>query len=90
MAQWYTCRVNRAGPAADGTDTPTPVIYINLTDQGGAFTGQWFFAEVNSKNEMLAVALAAIGLGKTVNAFVDPPKPGGSPYTQCSRLYVVA
>lgn len=90
MAQWNTCRVNRVGPAADGTDTPGPVIYINLTDQAGAFTGQWFFAAANSRNEMLAVALAAISLGKTVNANVDPPKPGGSPYTQCNRLYLIA
>ena len=90
MAQWYTCRVNRVGPAADGTETQAPVIFINLTDQGGGFTGQWFFAAANSRNEMLAVALAAIGLGKTVNANLDPPKPGGSPYTQCYRLYVVA
>jgi hypothetical protein len=66
------------------------VIYINLTDQGGAFAGQWFFAAANSRNEMLAVALAAIGLEKTVNASLDPPKPGNSPYTQCYRMYVVA
>ena len=40
---WFTCTVNAAGPAWDGTETPVPVIYINLTDQGGSFTGNWCF-----------------------------------------------
>jgi hypothetical protein len=90
MAQWFNCTVNRAGPAADATEYPPPVIYINLTDQAGSFGGQWFFAASNAKNEMLAVALSAISLGKTVNASLDPPVAGGTPYTECYRFYIQA
>jgi hypothetical protein len=90
MAEWVTCVVNRAGPASDGTETPTPVIYINLTDQAGSFANQWFYTAPNARNEMLAVALSAISLGKTVTTALDPPSAGGSPYTQVYRLYIVA
>lgn len=90
MAQWYTCTVNRAGPAANGTETSAPVIYLDLTDKGGKFSGQWFYAAASSKNEMLAVALSAISLGKAVSAYLDPPATSGSPYTQCYRFYLVA
>ena len=31
---FFTCTVNEIGPAANGTETPAPVIYINLTDTG--------------------------------------------------------
>jgi hypothetical protein len=90
MSQWNTCRVNLAGPAADGTETPNPVVYINLTDQGGTFSGQWFFASQDGKTEMLAVALSAISLGKNVAAALDPPNAGGTPYTECYRFYIIA
>ena len=48
MAFFY-CTVNEIGPAADGTETPDPVIYINLTDTGGSFVNQWFQAAERSK-----------------------------------------
>jgi len=54
---WFTCKVNRVGPASDGGETSTPVIYINLTDQAGAFNRYWFYAAENSRSQMLAVAL---------------------------------
>jgi len=28
----FSCTVNEIGPAADGAETPEPVIYVNLTD----------------------------------------------------------
>jgi hypothetical protein len=87
---WYGCTVNEVGPASDGTETAQPVIYVNLTDVSGSFTGQWFFAAENSRTEMLAVALSAISLGKQVTAALDAPNAGGSPYTQCYRMYVSA
>ncbi len=90
MASWYTCTVDRVGPAADADEYPPPVVYIMLSDQGGAFGGQWFYAASNATNEMLAVALSAISLGKSVDASLDPPNAGGVPYTQCYRFYIVA
>jgi hypothetical protein len=85
----YTCKVERAGPAADGTETPAPVIYIMLSDQGGAFGPSWFYAADNCKREMLTVALTAISTGLNVNAGLDPPKPNNSPYTLISRMYIM-
>ena len=73
MAAWYVCTVNEVGPASDGTETAQPVIYVNLTDVSGSFTGQWFFAAENARTEMLAVALSAISLGKQVDYRPDQP-----------------
>jgi hypothetical protein len=89
---WYTCTVNQAGPAADGTETAVPVVYINLSDQSPtpAFGNQWFYAAENSRSEMLAVALAAITTGNSVAVGAAPPNAGGSPYTEISRLYLVS
>jgi hypothetical protein len=86
--EWKTCTVGWVGPAADGSETPDPVIYINLTDTAGGFKEFWFFAADNAKTEMLAVALMARALGRPVQAAVDVPNPGGTPYTQIYRLYV--
>jgi hypothetical protein len=87
--QWLPhCIVNAAGPAADGTETPAPVIYINLTDQAGSFPASWFFAADNSKSQMLAVALTAISLQATVQATIDLPNAGNNPFTEIYRLYL--
>ena len=86
--EWKSCTVGWVGPAADGSETSEPVIYINLTDTGGAFNQFWFFAADNAKTEMLAVALMARALGLPVQAAIDSPNPGGSPYTQIYRLYL--
>jgi hypothetical protein len=88
MAQWYVCDVNLAGPAADSSETPNPVIFLNLTDVGGAFTRYWFFADNVAKREMLATALAAISTNFRVSAALDPPNANNNPYTQCYRLYL--
>lgn len=89
MAQeWYSCTVNQVGPAADGTDTPPPTVYLMLSDTAGSFNYQWFYAAENSRNQMLAVALAAISLGRHVTAALGVPSPTGLPYPQCYRLYL--
>lgn len=87
---WFTCRVHNVGPASDGTETPDPAIYINLTDTAGSFSGQWFFAANNSKSQMLAVALSAISLQATVGVAANSPNPSNSPFTEITRLYLNA
>jgi hypothetical protein len=82
--------VNNAGSAADSSDTTPPSVYINLTDIGGTFANQWFFAAENSKSQMLAVALTAISLQTTVGCVLDPPNPGDKPFTQIYRMYLNA
>jgi hypothetical protein len=88
---WYQCTVNRVGPAAYASETAQPVIYINLTDTDtdAAFEDQWYYAAENSRHEILATALAAIAGGKNVQVAADPPNPGGAPYTEASRLYII-
>jgi hypothetical protein len=88
MAEWLICKVNLAGPASDGTETPKPTVYINLTDTAGSFTGQWFYAANNCKSQMLAVALTAISLQTTVGCVLDPPNPNNTPFTLIERLYL--
>jgi hypothetical protein len=86
----YNCTVQAAGPASNGNETAKPVIYIRLTDVGGAFKGYWFFAAENSRNEMLTVALNAISTGKRVDVSADAPVPNNQTYTQIYRFYIVA
>ena len=92
MTTWSVCNVNQAGAAGNGTETAVPVVYIMLTDAatgGPQFTDQWFYADNNGKDELLAVALSAISAGKQVTATYDPPSnPGGEPYPQLYRLYL--
>ena len=85
---WHNCHVNQVGPASDATDTPPPVIYINLTDVAGSFTDTWFFIENGVQDQALAVAIAAMDNNKQVAAGMDPPNPGNSPFTGISRLYL--
>ena len=102
---WYTCTVNEAGPADDATETPGGSVYINLTDQGGAFSNTWFYCAAGSKSYMLAVALAAISLGAQVEVGAFPPSPIGTvggptaavangtevqAITEIQRLYLIA
>lgn len=86
----YNCTVLRAGTAANGKETSSPVIYIMLTDAGGAFANYWFYAAESSKREMLTVALAAIASGAPVNVLVDIPKSDNSPLTRIDRLEMLA
>lgn len=85
---WYTCTVNEVGPATDGTETPDPVVYINLTDTAGSFANQWFYAAAGGQNQMLAVGLAAINGQRHVEAGATAPNAGGSPYTAVTRMYL--
>ena len=83
---FFSCTVNEIGPAADGTETPPPVIYINLTDTGGSFVNQWFHAAEDSKAQMLSVGLAAISTNRQVEVAIDAPN---VPYSSVRRMYLV-
>jgi len=85
---WYTCTVNEVGPATDGTDTPDPVVYINLTDTAGSFKTTWFYAGNLGQNQMLSVGIAAISGNKHVQVGATAPNPGNSPYTEITRMYL--
>jgi hypothetical protein len=87
---WYKCTVNEVGPASDATDTPGPVIYINLTDTGGGFANTWFYAANGIQNQALDVAIAAISGHKDVEVAATAPLPGNNPFTDISRLYLLA
>jgi hypothetical protein len=86
-AGWYACTVNQVGPASDGTETGLPVVYINLTDTGGAFENCWFYAADGVQRQVLEVGTAAIADGRDVTVAAVEPYPGNSPYTQVSRVY---
>ena len=86
---WYKCTVNEVGPATDGTETPAPVIYLNLTDQGGSFTDTWFYAANGGQTPMLAVGIAALNGNRPVQVGADAPNAGNSPYTGISRMYLM-
>src|SRR6516225_1942157 len=83
---FFSCTVNEIGPAADGTETPPPVIYINLTDTGGSFVNQWFHATEDSKAQMLSVGLAAISTNRQVEVAIDAPN---VPYSRVRRMYLL-
>jgi hypothetical protein len=83
---FFTCTVNEIGPAADGAETAEPVIYINLTDTGGSFANQWFYAAERSKTQMLSVGLAAMSTNRPVEAAIDTPN---VPYSSVRRMYLM-
>jgi hypothetical protein len=83
---FFSCTVNEIGPAADGTETADPVIYINLTDTGGSFVNQWFHAAENSKAQMLSVGLTAISTNRQVEVAIDTPN---IPYSSVTRMYLL-
>lgn len=83
----YRCTVNEVGPAVDGTETASPVVYINLTDTAsGSFANTWFYAANGAQNQMLDVAIAAISNDNEVDVVATAPNAGGSPYTEISRI----
>jgi hypothetical protein len=84
---WYVCTVNQVGPASDGTETPAPVVYINLTETGGAFENVWFYAANGIQQQLLEVGTSAIAQGRDVAVGAVEPNPGNSPYTEVSRFY---
>jgi hypothetical protein len=83
---FFSCTVNEIGPAADGTETPDPVIYMNLTDTGGSFANQWFHAAEASKAQMLSVGLAAMSTNRQVEVAIDTPN---VPYSSVTRMYLL-
>jgi hypothetical protein len=85
---WYTYTVNEVGPASDGTETPAPVVYINLTDTAGSFADTWFYVANGIQNQALEVAIAAISSNKNVPA--GAVAPGGGTSTEIQRFYLLA
>jgi hypothetical protein len=83
---FFSCTVNEIGPAADGTETANPVIYINLTDTAGSFANQWFHAAEISKAQMLSVGLAAMSTNRHVEVALDTPN---VPYSRVTRMYLL-
>ena len=83
---FFSCTVNEIGPAADGTETAHPVIYVNLTDTGGSFANQWFHAAEASKTQMLSVGLAAMSTNRQVEVAIDTPN---VPYSSVRRMYLL-
>jgi hypothetical protein len=63
-ATFYSCTVISTGPMTGTT-------YVMLTDAGGAFTQRWFPCNPNYANQILATALTAVSLGKTVLVYLD-------------------
>jgi len=84
---FFSCTVNEIGPAADGTQTSTPVIYIDLTDTGGSFKNQWFYAAEGSQAQMLSVGLAAMTINRQVEVALGTPI---VPYSVVTRMYLLA
>jgi hypothetical protein len=86
------CLILQAGPAMNNSsETPNPVVYFLITDVSGAsnaFTNTWFFAPQATKNQMLAVALAAMSAQLQVHIFVDTPNASNT--TQCYNMYLLA
>jgi hypothetical protein len=93
MAQIRTqCYVNWAGPvigaAINYTPTPDPVVLITLSAISGKFQNQGFFAPPAARNQMLAVALAAISTQSPVEVLVDEPPAAAGQYLQCYQIRV--
>ena len=84
---WYACTVNEVGPASDASDTPGPVVYINLTDTAGSFANTWFYAANGIQKQLLDVGIAAINGRQDVEVGATSPLPGNNPYTEISRIY---
>ena len=76
--QWYQCKVDKAGPAEDGT------IYISLNCPGNFSC--WFSATEGMKKEMLSVALTAI----TTNLKVEVQVTGTIERGKITRMYLCA
>ena len=83
----YRCTVNEVGPAVDGTETASPVVYINLTDTKGSFANTWFYAADGAQDQMLDVAIAAINNDNAVDVVAAAPNAGGRPYTKIARIH---
>lgn len=90
MPKYFTCTVDGAGVSVEPvTDTPANPVYLYLTDSGGTFQKQQFYATDSARREMLAVGLAAISTQNQVRALLDPPDPANDRIPlQCYELTV--
>jgi hypothetical protein len=61
---WYTCSVMSVGPGGGS-------VIIGLSDVNKSFTLKWMYLDAAQTNQLLAVALTAMSLGKNVNAYLD-------------------
>lgn len=61
---WYNCRVLAIGPSGG-------VVYIQLTDLSGSFTGKFFTFPAEKGKEMLAVALTAMNNNWAVSIYAN-------------------
>jgi hypothetical protein len=84
----YECSVNEVGPAADGSETSAPVVYINLTDKAGSFKNTWFYAGQGVQDQVLDVGIAAISGNTLVYAGVVAPNPNNQPWTEVARIWL--
>jgi hypothetical protein len=84
---WYVCTVNEVVLAVDGTETPEPVMYINLSDYEHTFSNTWFYAADGMQDDLLNVGISAIIGQKYVEVFASPPNAGNAPYTEITRIY---
>ena len=79
-ADWYTCSINQVG--ASGAKS-----LVRLTDSATtpAFTNNWFFIEGDAAKEMLATALTAISMGKSVRVNAT----GTSKFDDVTAVYIL-
>jgi hypothetical protein len=82
----YECSVNQVGPAADGSETSAPVVYINLTDKAGSFKNTWFNAGQGVQDQVLDVGIAAISGNTLVWVETQVPNPANAPSTEVARI----
>lgn len=85
MSVSYLCTVVAAGPNSNDSAgvspaPPFPMALFWLSEINGAFTSVRFYAADNAKNQMLAVALAAISNQCYVQIDADAVPTGGHPY----------
>ncbi len=84
--QEFVCNVNQAGVADNPGGYPNPQVLLMLTDVGGSFDHAWVPVASSCRREALAVALAAISNGMTVNAWLVPPNSGAA---ICYNIYII-
>ena len=85
---FYRCIVHEVGPSNSGL-TSNPNVLLNLTDTGGTFDHNWFYAGEGAQVAMLAVGIAALTNNKPLEVGADPPNVGNVPYTAISVLYLL-
>lgn len=71
-ADWYTCKVNEAGPT--GTKAVVKIYLTDLGDTPAFDENTAFSAQTGREKEMLAVAMAAMSNAVQVRAQLDVKK----------------